>query len=64
MSATTTDTTTNLEQRLDALFTAACDPYQAGAAALFGKSSDAITQDERDIVKRVFMRIAVRRGLL
>lgn len=51
------------ERRLDALFTSDCDLYRAGAAALFDKPSDAITQDERDVVKRVFMRIAARRGL-
>lgn len=52
-----------LEQRLDALFTPSCDPYRVGAAVLFDKSPDVITQDERDIVKYVFMRMAARRGL-
>jgi hypothetical protein len=52
-----------LEQRLEALFTPDCDPYAAGAAALFDKAEDAITQDERDLTKRVFMRIAARRGM-
>lgn len=51
------------EQQLAVLFTPDCDPYAAGAAALFGKAQDAITQDERDLTKRVFMRIAARRGL-
>ena len=53
---------TVLERRLDELFTAGCDPYQVGAAALFAKDPEAITQDDRDLVKRVFMRIAARRG--
>lgn len=52
-----------LEQRLAALFTSDCDPYAAGAAALFDKAVDAVTQDERDLTKCVFMRIAARRGL-
>ena len=50
------------EQRLDALFTSGCNPYRAGAAALLDKPEDAITQEERDIVKRVFMRMAARRS--
>jgi hypothetical protein len=50
------------EQQLDALFTSGCDPYQAGAVALLDKPGDAVTQDERDIMKRVFMRMAARRG--
>lgn len=54
----------SLEQRFDGLFTPSCDPYRASAAALLDKPSDAITQDEREIAKRVFMRVAVRRGLL
>jgi hypothetical protein len=53
--------TVDMKQRLDALFTSGCDPYAVGAAVLFAKSPDAITQDERDIVKRVFMHIYVQR---
>lgn len=53
---------TAFEKRLDDLFTTGCDPYQAGAAALFIKAPEAITQDDRDLVKRVFMRIAAARG--
>ena len=53
-----------LERRLDALFVPGCDPYRSGAAALSDKSSDMISQDERDSMKRVFMRMALRRGYL
>jgi hypothetical protein len=49
------------EQCLNELFTD-CDPYRAGAAALFDKVLEEVTQDDRDAVKRVFMRIAARRG--
>jgi len=49
------------EKRLDELFSSDCDPYQAGAAALLDKEPEAITQDERDVVKRVFMRMLRRR---
>jgi hypothetical protein len=51
------------EQRLNDLFTPDCDPYRAGAAALFDKAPEAISQDERDVVKRVFMRMAMRRAV-
>jgi hypothetical protein len=51
-----------IEQKLSSLFAPGCDPYRAGAAALLAKSPDAISQDERDIVKRVYMHIAARRG--
>ena len=51
-----------LERRLDTLFVPGCDPYRIGAAILFDKPSDMISQDERDIMKRVFMRMAARRG--
>jgi hypothetical protein len=53
---------TALERKLDLLFTPGCDPYRAGVAALLAKSPDAVTQDERDIVKRVYMHIAAQRG--
>jgi hypothetical protein len=46
------------EARLVELFTPGCDPYRAGAAALFDKKPEAVTQDDRDAVKRVYMRIA------
>jgi hypothetical protein len=49
------------EAQLDALFTPGCDPYRAGAAALFSKDPEAVTQEERDALKRVFMRILIRR---
>jgi len=52
-----------LEQQLSALFTPGCDPYGAAAAVLFDKLESAVTQDDRDLVKRVFMRVAARRGL-
>ncbi|HSX22349.1 MAG TPA: hypothetical protein VLE97_06190 [Gaiellaceae bacterium] len=45
------------DDQFDALFTAGCDPYAAGAVALFGKDQAVVTQDDRDLVKRVFMRI-------
>lgn len=51
-------------QQIEALFVPGCDPYGAGAAVLFGKALDAVTQDDRDIVKRVFMHMAKRRGYL
>jgi len=47
----------------EAVFTADCDPYGAGASVLFDKLPDAVTQDDRDLVKRVFMHIAARRGM-
>jgi hypothetical protein len=49
------------EAQLDALFMPGCDPYRVGAAALFSKDPQAVTQEERDALKRVFMRILVRR---
>lgn len=54
----------NFEQRLDELFTPGCDPYKAGASILFDKPEDAITQDDRHLLKSVFMRMASRRGYL
>lgn len=48
------------EQTLDVLFTPGSDPYRAAAVVLFDKPADAITQDDRDIVKRVFMRTLKR----
>ncbi len=48
------------EQQLDSLFAPGCDPYVAGAAALFDKPLDAVTQDERDSTKRVFKRMMAR----
>ena len=60
-----------LERRLDALFVPGCDPYLAGAAVLFNKPMFPISQEaheggitlgERDIMKRVFMRMAASRG--
>ena len=50
------------ERCFDVLFTSSCDPYQVGAAALLNKHPSAITQDERETMKRVFMRVAARRG--
>jgi hypothetical protein len=52
-----------LERQLAELFTPDCDPYGASAAALFDKPVSAVSQNDRDIVKRVFVRIAIRRGL-
>ncbi len=49
------------EEQLDGLFAPGCDPYRAGAAALFGKPPAEVTQDERDAVKRVFARMAACR---
>ena len=49
------------EAQLDELFAPDCDPYRAGAAALFSKDPQAVTQEDRDVLKRVFMRIAARR---
>jgi len=46
-----------LEQQLDTLFAPGCDPYRAGASLLRNKSPEAITQDERDLVKSVVMRV-------
>jgi len=53
---------TALERKLDALFSPSCDPYRAGAAALLAKEPPSVSQDERDIVKLVHMRIAAQRG--
>lgn len=50
------------EQRLDALFARGGDPYRAGAVALFDKPLDAITQDDRDIVKSVVLRVLKTRS--
>jgi len=52
----------DLEMHLDSLFTSDCDPYQAGAAVLLSKSAKEVTQDEREVVKLVFMRILLRRS--
>ena len=52
-----------LDQQIATLFTPDCDPYGAGAAVLFDKEQDAVTQDDRDLTKRVFMCIAARRGM-
>ncbi len=49
---------------LAALFVEGCDPYRVAASVLLGKSSETITQDDRDIVKRVFMHVASLRGFL
>lgn len=53
-------TAAELEQRLDALFAPGCDPYRAAAAVLFDKPADAITHDDRDLFKRVFIRMLKR----
>lgn len=45
------------EKHLDALFAREGDPYWAGVAALFGKPVEAVTLDERHLVKSVFLRI-------
>ena len=50
------------EAQLAELFTPGCDPYHAGAAVLLDKPPSAVSQDDRDLVKRVFTRIAARRG--
>lgn len=42
---------------LDALFVEGCDPYRVAASVLLGKAPESITQDDRDSVKRVFMRV-------
>jgi hypothetical protein len=52
-----------LEQQIAELFTSDCDPYGVAAAVLFDKPVSAVSQDDRDIVKRVFVRVAIRRGL-
>jgi len=49
-------------RRLEALFSLGGDPYLAGAAALLSRAPDEVTQDERDLVERVFARVAVARG--
>lgn len=54
----------NFEQRLDALFAPGCDPYKVGASILFDKPAAAISQDDRYLMKMVFMHMAARRGYL
>ena len=54
----------NLERRLDTLFAPGSDPYTVGAAILFDKPADTVSQDDRHLVKVVFMRMAARRGYL
>ena len=49
------------EAQLDELFTPGCDPYRAGAAALLSKDPHGVTQEDRDVLKRVFVRIAAWR---
>ena len=56
--------TVSREAQLAELFTPTCDPYFVGAAVLLDKPLNAVSQDDRDLVKRVFMRIAARRGSL
>lgn len=46
---------------LDTLFVAGCDPYRVAASVLFSKPSEAVTEDDRDRVKRVFMHMAAQR---
>lgn len=46
---------------LDTLFVEGCDPYRVAASVLLDKPSEAVTQDDRDSVKRVFMHVAARR---
>lgn len=46
-------------QLLDGLFVSGCDPYGAGAAALFDKPLAAVTQAERDMIKQVFLRVMI-----
>ncbi len=53
-----------MDQQLASLFTPSCDPYFVGAAVLLDKPLSAVSQDDRDLVKRVFMHIAARRGML
>ena len=48
--------------RLDTLFVAGCDPYRVAASVLLDKPSEAVSQNDRDIVKRVFMHVAARRA--
>jgi len=48
--------------QLAALFPAGCDPYKAAAQALFGETDP--PEDLRDLIKRVFMHVADRRGYL
>lgn len=50
------------EKQLDTLFFKGCDTYRAGAAALFGKSLEEVTKNERTLVKLVFMRAFRVRG--
>ena len=54
----------NLERRLDTLFAPGCDPYAVGAAILFDKPADTVSQDDRYLIKMVFMHMAARRGYL
>jgi len=49
------------EKQIEALFERQSDPYRAGAAAIFDKVADAVTPEERDLVKRVFLRVLKRR---
>jgi hypothetical protein len=46
---------------LATLFVPGCDPYKVAASVLLGKPPEAVTQDDRDIVKRVFMHVAACR---
>ena len=50
------------ERQLGALFTPSCDPYRISVAALMGIPLDEVTQDDRERVKRLFMRVTARRG--
>ena len=54
----------NFERRLNALFAPGCDPYKVGASILFDKPADEISQDDRYLMKMVFMHMAARRGYL
>lgn len=51
-----------LNARLDQLFYKGCDPYVAGAAALFDKPLDSVTRTERTMFKVVFTRAMQFRG--
>lgn len=48
------------EQQLDGLFAAGADPYGAAAAAMLDKPLANVTQEERDLIKRVFLRVQDR----
>lgn len=52
----------SFESRLDALFVRGDDPYRIGASVLFDTASDAITLDQRDLVKSVVLRILKMRA--